>query len=60
MPAWGCTIDKYMWIEKGKEERGRKVGGRGQGGSQQHLVGNEEMKFLLPDPLPTNWVVEIM
>lgn len=26
-PAWGCTIDKFMWIEKGKEERGRGGGG---------------------------------
>lgn len=27
--AWGCTRDKYMRIEKGKEERGRQGGGEG-------------------------------
>lgn len=37
-------------MERGWEKRGRK----------QHMVGNEEMKCLLPDPLPATWVVEMM
>lgn len=37
-------------MERGWEKRGRK----------QPMVGNEEVKFLLPDPLPATWVVEMM
>lgn len=55
--AWDCTIDKYMWTEKGKEEREKRGGA---GGGVRHMVGNEDMRFFLPDLLPTNWVVEIM
>lgn len=47
--------NKYMREEK---KEGRKKGGRGE--RKQHMVGNKEMKFLLPDPLLTSWVVEIM
>lgn len=37
-------------MERGWEKRGRK----------QPVVGNEEVKFLLPDPRPATWVVEMM
>lgn len=57
--AWGCTITKYIQKEKevrknGRREKGREGRREGGGGRKQHMVGNEEMKLLLPDPLPTS------